>query len=78
MLAGRKLNAVEACNYGLVTEVFPQAEFETEVNKRMKYLAGLPPKVYVYWVSLYISLLVDVKAGLNYQSYCDHSSRNSA
>ena len=44
LLAGRKLNAVEACNYGLVTEVFPQAEFEKEVNKRMKYLAKLPPK----------------------------------
>ena len=45
LLAGRKLSAVEACNYGLVTEVFPQAEFETEVNKRMKNLAGLPPNV---------------------------------
>ena len=47
LLAGRKLNAVEACDYGLVTEVFPQAEFESEVDKRMKYLAGLPPKVCV-------------------------------
>ena len=54
MLAGRKLNAVEACNYGLVTEVFPQAEFETEVNKRMKYLAGLPPKVCI------LGLIVDL------------------
>ncbi|CAB3981762.1 enoyl- delta isomerase 2, mitochondrial isoform X3 [Paramuricea clavata] len=44
LLAGRKLNAVEACNCGLVTEVFPQAEFEKEVNKRMKHLTGLPPK----------------------------------
>jgi peroxisomal 3,2-trans-enoyl-CoA isomerase len=53
LLAGRKLNAVEACNYGLVTEVFPEAEFEKEVNKRMKYLAGLPPKVCI------LGLIVD-------------------
>ena len=38
-------NAVEACNYGLVTQVFPQAEFDREVKKRMKHLVGLPPKV---------------------------------
>ncbi|XP_028392030.1 enoyl-CoA delta isomerase 2, mitochondrial-like [Dendronephthya gigantea] len=44
LLAGKKLNAVEACNYGLVTEVIPQAEFEREVNKKMKYMAGLPPQ----------------------------------
>ena len=47
LLAGRKLSAVEACNYGLVTEVFPHAEFEREVNKRMRHLAALPPKVSV-------------------------------
>ena len=47
MLAGKKLNVVEASNYGLVTEVIPQAEFEKEVNKRMKYMAGLPPQVCV-------------------------------
>ena len=45
LLAGRKLTAVEACNYGFVTEVFPQAEFQKEVDKRMKHLASLPPKV---------------------------------
>ena len=47
MLAGKKLKAVEACDYGLVTEVFPQAEFEKEVNKRVKYMAGLPHQVCV-------------------------------
>ena len=47
MLAGKKLTAVEACDYGLVTEVFPHAQFEAEVNKRMKNLAALPAKVCV-------------------------------
>ena len=45
LLAGRKLSAVEACNYGLVTQVFPHAQFDREVKKRMKHLVGLPPKV---------------------------------
>ncbi|XP_046853987.1 enoyl-CoA delta isomerase 2-like [Xenia sp. Carnegie-2017] len=44
LLAGKKLTAVEACNYGLVTEVIPQAGFEKEINNRMKYVAALPPK----------------------------------
>lgn len=44
LLAGRKLTAVEACNYGLVTEVFPHADFQKEVEQRMKHIAGLPPK----------------------------------
>ena len=45
----KKLTAVEACNYGLVTEVIPQAEFEKEINNRMKYMAALPPKVAQIW-----------------------------
>ena len=45
LLAGKKLTAVEACNYGLITEVFPQAEFHTDVKKRMIHLVGLPPQV---------------------------------
>ncbi|XP_046843627.1 enoyl-CoA delta isomerase 2-like [Xenia sp. Carnegie-2017] len=40
----KKMTAVEACNYGLVTEVIPQAEIEKEINNRMKYMAALPPK----------------------------------
>ncbi|XP_046850699.1 enoyl-CoA delta isomerase 2-like [Xenia sp. Carnegie-2017] len=40
----KKLTAVEACNYVLVTEVIPQAEIEKEINNRMKYMAALPPK----------------------------------
>ncbi|XP_046843628.1 enoyl-CoA delta isomerase 2-like [Xenia sp. Carnegie-2017] len=40
----KKLTAIEACNYGLVTEIIPQAEIETEINNRMKYMAALPPK----------------------------------
>ena len=41
LLVGKKLTAVEACNYGLVTEVIPQAEFKKEINNIMKYMAAL-------------------------------------
>ena len=51
LLAGRKLTAVEALNCGFVTEVIPQAEFEKEVDKKMKHLVSLPPNVSVVMYS---------------------------
>ncbi|XP_006816317.1 enoyl-CoA delta isomerase 2-like [Saccoglossus kowalevskii] len=42
LLFGRKLTAAEACERGLVAEVFPDSEFQTEIQKRIKLYAGLP------------------------------------
>ncbi|XP_028618967.1 enoyl-CoA delta isomerase 3, peroxisomal-like [Grammomys surdaster] len=42
LLFGKKLTAREACAQGLVTEVFPESTFETEVWTRLKTYAKLP------------------------------------
>lgn len=43
LLFGKKLTAREAWAQGLVTEVFPESTFETEVWTRLKTYAKLPP-----------------------------------
>ncbi|XP_068160065.1 enoyl-CoA delta isomerase 2 [Antennarius striatus] len=43
LLFNRKLTAVQACGAGLVTEVFPDSSFQTEVWPRLKAYAQLPP-----------------------------------
>ena len=45
LLYGRKLSAVEANNWGLISDVIPHSRFREEVNKRIKHLASLPPEV---------------------------------
>ncbi|XP_021071438.1 enoyl-CoA delta isomerase 3, peroxisomal [Mus pahari] len=45
LLFGKKLTAREAWAQGLVTEVFPESTFETEVWTRLKTYAKLPPNV---------------------------------
>ncbi|KAJ8337107.1 hypothetical protein SKAU_G00383270 [Synaphobranchus kaupii] len=42
LIFGKKLSATEACLRGLVTEVFPDSTFQTEVWKRLKAYAQLP------------------------------------
>ncbi|KAJ8383304.1 hypothetical protein AAFF_G00222400 [Aldrovandia affinis] len=42
LLFGKKLSAAEACQQGLVTEVFPDSTFLTEVWKKLKDFAQLP------------------------------------
>jgi len=42
LLYGRKINAQQALQWGLVTEVFPDAQFQTEVKKRIEEYAQLP------------------------------------
>ena len=42
---GRKITAVEACERGLVTDVFPETEFSREVTKRIAEMGALPTKV---------------------------------
>ena len=42
---GRKITAVEACERGLVTDVFPESEFSREVGKRIAEMGALPTKV---------------------------------
>ena len=42
---GRKITAVEACERGLVTDVFPETEFAREVAKRIAEMGSLPTKV---------------------------------
>ncbi|KAJ3611470.1 hypothetical protein NHX12_021485 [Muraenolepis orangiensis] len=43
LLFNKKLTAAQACDQGLVTEVFPDASFQTEVWSRIKAYAKLPP-----------------------------------
>ncbi|XP_068593222.1 enoyl-CoA delta isomerase 2 [Cebidichthys violaceus] len=44
LLFNKKLSAVQACELGLVTEVFPDSSFQSEVWTRLKVYAKLPPK----------------------------------
>ncbi|CAN9506052.1 unnamed protein product [Ophioblennius macclurei] len=43
LLFNKKLTAAQACEVGLVTEVFPDASFQAEVWTRLKEYAKLPP-----------------------------------
>ncbi|XP_076014384.1 enoyl-CoA delta isomerase 2 [Genypterus blacodes] len=43
LLFNKKLTAVQACELGLVTEVFPESSFQSEVWPRLKAYAKLPP-----------------------------------
>ncbi|XP_039725357.1 enoyl-CoA delta isomerase 2 isoform X1 [Pteropus medius] len=43
LIFGKKLTAGEACARGLVTEVFPDSTFQTEVWTRLKAYSKLPP-----------------------------------
>lgn len=44
LLFNKKVTAVQACELGLVTEVFPESSFELEVWTRLKAYAKLPPQ----------------------------------
>ncbi|XP_060778484.1 enoyl-CoA delta isomerase 2, mitochondrial isoform X2 [Neoarius graeffei] len=43
LLFNKKLTATQACDLGLVTEVFPDSSFQSEVWTRLKAYAKLPP-----------------------------------
>ncbi|XP_054621761.1 enoyl-CoA delta isomerase 2, mitochondrial [Dunckerocampus dactyliophorus] len=43
LLFNKKLTAVQACQLGLVTEVFPDSSFQSEVWSRLRSYAKLPP-----------------------------------
>ncbi|XP_077411202.1 enoyl-CoA delta isomerase 2 isoform X1 [Vanacampus margaritifer] len=43
LLFNKKLTAFQACQQGLITEVFPDSSFHTEVWSRLKNYAKLPP-----------------------------------
>lgn len=43
LLFNKKLTSVQACEVGLVTEVFPDSSFQSEVWSRLKAYAKLPP-----------------------------------
>lgn len=45
LIFGKKLTAGEACAQGLVTEVFPDSTFQTEVWTRLKAYSKIPPNV---------------------------------
>ncbi|XP_035812878.1 enoyl-CoA delta isomerase 2, mitochondrial isoform X1 [Amphiprion ocellaris] len=45
LLFNKKLTATQACELGLVTEVFPESSFQMEVWSRLKAYAKLPPNV---------------------------------
>ncbi|XP_008400379.1 enoyl-CoA delta isomerase 2 isoform X2 [Poecilia reticulata] len=44
LLFNKKLSARQACELGLVTEVFPDSSFQSEVWTRLKAYARLPPQ----------------------------------
>ncbi|PWA15700.1 hypothetical protein CCH79_00019577 [Gambusia affinis] len=45
LLFNKKLTASQACELGLITEVFPDSSFQSEVQTRLKAYARLPPQV---------------------------------
>lgn len=45
LLGGRKLTAIEAHQWGLVTDVIPHDSFQEEIERRVQALGKLPPKV---------------------------------
>ena len=47
LMAGVKLTAHEAYERGLVTRVFPQAEFPQRLTEAVQHIASLPPMVHV-------------------------------
>ncbi len=48
LLFGRKITAKKACDWGLVTEVFPDRTFDEDIEARLKEIADLPKQVPVY------------------------------
>ncbi|XP_070575756.1 enoyl-CoA delta isomerase 2-like isoform X2 [Ptychodera flava] len=42
LLFGKPITAAQACERGLVAEVFPDSQFQTEIQKKLKEYAGLP------------------------------------
>ena len=45
LLTERQITAQEACDGGLVTRIFTEDTFHTEVDKVVRHMATLPPQV---------------------------------
>ena len=45
LLFGRKVTARQASDWGLVTEVYPDATFEQDIDNRIKEIGQLPKQV---------------------------------
>lgn len=48
LLAGRKLTAQEACDRGLLTEVFPKEQFRELVQQKVELMNSFPAKSLIY------------------------------
>ena len=48
LLFNKKITATEACNLGLVTEVFQDANLQSEIWPRLKAWSELPVKVLLH------------------------------
>lgn len=48
LLLGRKFTAHEAADWGLVSQVFPDNEFQEKVAKKLKVMAQMPKGVSWY------------------------------
>ena len=48
LLFGRQITARQACDWGLVTDVFPDATFRQEVDARIKQISQLPKQVTLF------------------------------
>jgi len=66
LLFNKKISAAEACKLGLVTEVFPDQSFQTEVWERINSYAKFPKGV-----SLVRVLLGSVSSNIQFSlKYC--------
>ena len=45
LLFGRKITGRQARDWGLITEVYPDATFEQDIENRLKEIAELPKQV---------------------------------
>ena len=59
LLLGHKMTASEAYSNGLVTRVFSDEQFESEIKRVADKLASLPPKVNAITLNYFLYLNTD-------------------
>lgn len=64
LMAGVKLTSSEAYERGLVTRVYPRAEFNQKLTEATQHIASLPPMVYTH-IRLELWLIMILCLGVN-------------
>ena len=72
LLAGVKLTSQEAYERGLVTRVYPQAEFHQKLKEAAQHVASLPPKVYTVYIVQCNTLYIHVCTSMCVLFLCTH------